>query len=79
MGRAVRYVTRVETRVTVSEVLLSGGEVRVGEFVVRAEQGKDTREPSTVEGQVEAAMQRNIKQAKMMAAAVTNTERNRLK
>lgn len=75
MPEHVRYVTRVETKVVVSAVLLSGGELPVGEFTVRSETGGD----STVPAMVRVAMEKNVKQASIMAAGVDNTERNRLK
>lgn len=74
-----RYVTRVETKVVVSVALLSGGELPVGEFTVRSETGGDSSSSGSVPAMVRVAMEKNAKQASIMAAGVDNTERNRLK
>jgi hypothetical protein len=76
-----RYVVELETRVVVKSVLLSGGELPVGEYVVRSAVGSriTTSEPERIPAMVQQGMERNAKQASIMAAGVDNTERNRLK
>lgn len=76
-----RYRVRVETRVVVEVVLLSGSELPVGEYVVRAQvDGSAVGQlPQDIPDMVRVAMEKNGKQARTMAAGVDNTERNRRK
>ena len=76
-----RYRVTTETLVVVESVLLSGGELPVGEYVVRASFGgaPTTHKPEDISALVEQAMAKASKSAKTMAAGVVNTERNRLK
>jgi len=81
VGEYQRYEVCVETRVVVKSVLLSGGELVVGEYVVRAQvpAGAGGQRPGDIPNMVDQAMAKNAKQARTMAAGVDNTERNRTK
>lgn len=81
MSEYQRYEVSVETRVVVRSMMLSGGDLPVGEYVVRAQVPGDVagQKPGDIPGMVEQAMVRATKKAKTMAAGVDNTERNRLK
>lgn len=79
MPEFVRYLVRVETKVVVYALPITGGEQPVGEYVVRSEARAATDTSSAIPSAVETAMAKATKSARTMAAAVDNTERNRLK
>lgn len=74
-----RYVTHLELRVRVEAIALSGGGVTVGEYVVRGEAPGNSSGDTPVADMVSGALERVGKSARVMAAAVDNTERNRRK
>lgn len=76
-----RYRVITETKVLVETECRSGGSRVVGEYTVRSEflGSVAGNRPQDIPGLVDKAMQRATKSAKVMAAGVDNTERNRLK
>ena len=82
MPEVQRYRVKVETRVTVESVALTGGALTVGEYTVRALAGGGvgrTHVPADIPEMVRVAMEKVTKNARVMAAGVDNTERSRLK
>jgi len=75
MPKLVQYKVKVETRV----VVLADNEP-VAEYIVAADSDKQWSDrPGAIPNLVEVAMTKNVRQTKVMAAAVENNERSRLK
>lgn len=78
MPEFTRYVTHLETKVTVVAYEGSSEQI-VGEFTVRAKAGGDSNTSSPIRHMTDRALERIGKLINVMGAGVQNTENNRRK